>query len=543
MGKEHIPMSKYTVGIDFGTLSARATLMDIYSGCEVSSASANYRHGVLSEKLPTGEELPEGFALQVGGDYVEAMAIAVRKAIESAGIPSGDIIGVGIDFTASTVIALGEDLEPLSDKEIFKSSPHAYVKLWKHHGAIREAEIINRVAKERGEGWLSRYGGKLSSEFMLPKVLETARCAPEVFDSAYCFSEAASYIVYKLTGRLRHSVCTNGFKAVWDERYGYPCDGFFEMLDPERGAQIKKKLPQDIISQNSVAGYVTKEAAKLTALPEGIPVAPALIDAHSALPATGVYSEGSMLMAIGTSSCHILVSEKEYPVLGISGYAKDALYCDLFVYEAGQSAVGDAFGWFRENALPVTLEKEATDRGLGVFQLLEEKAGKIKPTEDSPVALDWWNGCRAPYSDGGLKGCIMGLDITTAPEAIYRALIESTAYGVRRIVELYREGGIEVREAVAAGGIPKKNRLLVKIYADVLGIPIRISEATESCALGAAMLALAVANGEELERVSERLYDKGGELILPDPEASRTYDILYERYKRLSEFIYNESKH
>jgi len=533
-------MKKYTVGIDFGTLSARAVLIDTEDGREVGEAVFEYPHGVMSDALPESEPLPEGYALEHPEDYITALGSVIREVMSRTAVTAEDIIGVGVDFTSSTMMAVDEKGDPLCADPRFASDPHAYVKLWKHHGAIAETDRINKVATERGEAWLSRYGGKLSCEFLLPKVYETARKSPEVYNAAYRFTEAGDFIVWKLTGKESHSVCTTGFKSAWDERYGYPSDDFFRAVDPVLSGIVGDKLSGEICPMDRPAGYITEEAAALTGLAVGTPVAPALIDAHSALPASGIRDDGAMLMIIGTSTCHILVSEKERPVSGISGYTKDALYGGKFVYEAGQSAVGDAFDWFVKSCVPNEYYKAAAERGENIHEYLSELARDIIPREDSPVILDWWNGCRAPYSDGTLKGCITGIHLGTKPEELYRAMLESTAYGAKRIIELYRDAGIEIREVAATGGIPQKNPLLAKIYADVIGMPLCVPESAQSSAKGAALLGMVAAGIGDLSELAGRLSSAKKKRYVPDPERTSVYEVLYKKYKKLSEFMSSE---
>ena len=529
-------MKKYTVGLDYGTLSVRAVIVDTENGQVEASASYEYPHGVMSDTVGEVPLRPDS-ALQHPKDYIDGLSIVIREAMRKGGIHPEQIVGVGIDFTSSTVMAVDECGTPLCMKEEFASSPDAYVKLWKHHGAIEECDRLNEIAKARGESWLRRYGGKINCEFMIPKIYETMTHAPEVYDATYRFIEAGDWIVWQLTGVEAHSVCTTGFKAAWSASDGYPTDDFFLECNEKLAQTIKAKLPKNIITMDKAAGYITDSAARLTGLMPGTAVAPALIDAHSALPASGICKDGSMLMIIGTSSCHILVSDKESPVQGISGYVKDAIYVGKYVYEAGQSAVGDAFSWFIDNCVPSSYFSAAKEMGIGIHEYLSLLAGRIEPTPDSPIAIDWWNGCRAPYSDAGLKGCIIGLDITTPPEAIWRAILESTAYGTRRIIELYRDAGIEINDLVAAGGIPKKNPLLTSIYADVLGMDVFLSEASESSALGAAFAAMAVTGMGSLEEISERLGKRSQKPFTPDPCRKNVYNKLYEKYKKLSDFL------
>ena len=533
-------MSKYSLGLDFGTLSVRAILLDLESGEIKATSVSEYAHGIMSTTFLDGSPLPDATALQHPRDYLESMLAVIGECLSSSGVAPECITGIGIDFTASTILPVLEDGTPLCFTKEFENEPHAYVKLWKHHAAQAEADAINALAKRTEAPWLDRYGGTISCEFLFPKVLEILNKAPAVYDRTFRFIEAGDWIVWMLTGKETHSVCTTGFKAMWNEESGYPDDAFFTALHPTLHGIIGTKISTDVIKLSQRAGTVTKEMAAQTGLLEGIPVAPAFIDAHAALPALGITQAGELLMIIGTSSCHILLGDKKTNVPGISGYVKDGIIDGLYAFEAGQTSVGDSFEWFVSNCLPAAYAEDAREQGINVHKYLRKKASLLPPGAGGLLALDWFNGNRTPYVNGDLSGVILGLNLNTRPEQIYRALIESTAYGTKRILDLYEQNGIVIDKIYAAGGIAEKDEMLMQIYADVLGREIRLSGTAQACAYGSALLGAVNENGFpsladaacKLKQISARSYQ-------PNPQNTKAYAKLYREYVVLSEFFAN----
>ena len=530
-------MSKYSMGIDFGTLSARAVIVDIETGEEKATAVSKYAHGVMSKEL-LGLPLPADYALQHPKDYLDSLFVTIKECIERSGVDSADITGIGVDFTASTVLPVTEDGTPLCFLDEYKNEPHAYVKLWKHHASQKEADAINALAKETGAPWIARYGGIISSEWLFPKVLQILRENEQIYNRTFRFIEAGDWIVWQLTGVETHSVCTTGFKAIWSEEDGYPDKEFLKKLDPRLENIVGDKLSPDVFKLSKTAGYITEEVAAQTGLCAGTPVAPAFIDAHAALPALGITSPGKLLMIMGTSTCHILLSDKEIHIPGISGVVKDGIVDNMYAYEAGQSSVGDSFDWFMENCLPHTYYEDAMREGGDVFGYMRAKARQLSPGSNGVIALDWWNGNRTPYVNGGLRGMLVGLDINTAPEEIYRALIEATAYGTRSIIDIYEQNGIKIESIYAAGGIAEKDAMIMQIYADVTGREIHISGTAQACAYGSAVLGAVSENGyKTLTEASSKMKKLKDLCYKPIKENVEAYNELYKTYKTLTEFF------
>jgi len=534
---------KYAIGIDFGTESGRTVLVDVATGEEVATAVYEYRDGVIDEHLPgTDIRLPPDFALQNPADYIETLKVTIPAVLREAGVDPEDVIGIGTDFTACTMMPIDERGVPLCMKPEWRNNPYAWVKIWKHHAAQPEANELNRIARERGEKWLSRYGGKISSEWLFPKIWETLNKAPEVYEAADRFIEGADWIVLQLTGNERRNSCTAGYKAIWSKREGYPSDDFFAALDPRLRHVVDEKLSRDIYPLGGRAGGLTEEMAELTGLRPGTAVAIGNVDAHVSVPAATVTEPGRMVIIMGTSNCHMVLGTEERIVEGMCGVVEDGIIPGYFGFEAGQSCVGDHFAWFVEHCVPAEYHEEAKARGLSLHQLLEEKAARLKPGESGLVALDWWNGNRSVLVDVDLTGLLVGATLLTKPEEIYRALIEATAYGTRVIIETFEESGVAVKEIVATGGLPERNKLLMQIYADVTGREFKVAASKQAGALGSAMFGAVAAGGaadgyDTIFEAAQHMAHLKDESFRPIPEHQAVYDKLYAEYKLLHDYF------
>lgn len=532
---------RYSLGVDFGTLSARSVLVDVETGEESAYAVSEYGHGVMDEEL-NGRELPPGWALQHPQDYLDALKMTVSGVMSKAGIAPEQVIGVGIDFTACTLLPVTSDGTPLCFLDEYKNEPHAYVKLWKHHAAQDKADRLNMVARERGEKFLSRYGGKTSSEWAIPKIWQVLDEAPGVYNRAAYFVEAGDWIVFILTGSMTRNTCMSGYKTMWSASDGYPSKEFFAALDPRLENVVEEKLNSPIIPIGAKAGEITPGAAKFTGLKPGTAVAAANVDAHVACAGVGMSRPGQMLMIMGTSTCHMMISDKETEVPGMCGAVKDGLLPGFIGYEAGQSCVGDHFQWFVENCVPAEYEKAAKDKSMNMHEYLTHRAAKLKPGESGLIALDWWNGNRSVLVDVKLSGAIVGCTLSTKPEEIYRALMEATAFGTRKIIETFGDSGVPVTELFVAGGIAEKNPFMMQLYSDITGRRIRIAGSPQTPALSSAIFG-AVAAGSaaggydtlgDATKVMSKLKDVE---YSPDEESSKVYDMLYAEYGALHDYF------
>jgi L-ribulokinase len=538
-------LSRYAIGVDFGTESGRAVLVDVADGTQLATAVYSYRNGVIDERLPLPDRdvpLPPDWALQDPEDYLRVFQETVPTVLRDSGVDPADVIGLGIDFTACTMLPVTADGTPLAVLPELRANPHAWVKLWKHHAAQPEADRINETAARLGEAWLPKYGGKISSEWFFSKALQILDEAPDVYARADRLIEAADWVVWRLTGVETRNPTTAGYKAMWSKRDGFPERAYFEALDPRLADVVDTKMTRDIAVMGDRAGGLTEEAAAWTGLRPGTAVAVANVDAHVAVPASTVIEPGRMVAIMGTSTCHMVLAPDEHLVPGICGYVEDGILPGFFGYEAGQSCVGDHFAWFVEHAVPGRYTDEARGRGIDIHVLLQEHASRLRPGESGLLALDWWNGNRSVLVDVELGGLLIGATLaTTAPE-IYRALVEATAYGTRVIIEALEANGVPVNEVIAAGGLADKSPLIMQIYADVTGRPYRLSGSDQTPALGSAMFG-AVAAGpdaggfatiEDASRAMARLKDLTYE---PDPDATRVYDVLFREYVRLHDYF------
>lgn len=535
-------MEKYTIGIDFGTLSGRCLLVDVESGKEVAASVYEYPHAVIEGSLPDGKKLPIDWYLQHPKDYLEVLENTVRKTLNKAGVTPEQVIGIGVDFTACTMLPIAEDGTPLCMLEEYRSDPNAYVKLWKHHSAQPQADRLTETAQERKEDFIKRYGGKISSEWMLPKILQTLEESPGVYENTYTFLEAGDWIVLQLTGKLMRNSCAAGAKSLWHKKNGFPSKEYFKAVHPGLENVVEEKLRGPVVSIGTRAGLLTEAGAALTGLLKGTPVAVAHLDAHGATIGAKVVSEGKMLVMIGTSSCHELMCKEEKEVDGICGYVEDGIVPGYFGYEAGQSCVGDHFSWFVQNCVPSAYRDAAEKSGCSIYEYLDRLAASKKVGEGGLIALDWWNGNRSVLADGELSGLLVGCTLQTKPEDIYRALIEATAFGTRKIIETFTGYGVAVDEIIMAGGIARKNPFIMQTYADVTGRTIQIAGSEQNAALSSAIWAALAAGSEnggydDVGQAAEKMGKLMDIVYVPDQEKKKRYDILYKEYIALHDYF------
>jgi L-ribulokinase len=529
----------YVVGVDFGTLSARALVVRVSDGAEAGTAVSEYAHGVIDREL-RGRELPPDWALQDPGDYTEALGVVVPAAVRDAGIDPGQVIGVATDFTASTCMPVlagaGSAGTPLCQLPDLADRPHAYPKLWKHHAAQPQADRINAAAHERHEKWINRYGGKISSEWQFAKALQVLDEDPEIYQRADRWIEAADWIIWQLCGTETRNACTAGYKGIFQDGQ-YPSRDYLAALDPRFASFATDKLAHPISPLGGLAGRLTPAAAALTGLPEGIAIAVGNVDAHVTLPAAGSCAPGTMVAIMGTSTCHVMNGTELAEVPGMCGVVDGGIVAGLWGYEAGQSGVGDIFAWFTRNGVPGEFAEQARRRGVSLPQLLDEKAAAQPPGAHGLIALDWENGNRSVLVDAGLSGAIVGLTLaTTAPE-IYRALLEATAFGTRLIIETFKASGVPVTELVVAGGLIKSAPIM-QIYADVTRRPLSVIGSEQGPALGSAIHA-AVAAGAypDVPAAAGAMGRVNRDVYRPDEASADVYDELYAEYVRLHDYF------
>ncbi len=517
-----------SIGVDFGTESGRVLVLDVRTGEELGVSVVPYPSAVIDRELPsTGEALPADWALQDPDDWVTVLETGVPQAVSSAGIDPAEIVGLGIDFTSCTVLPVTEDGTPLCRLPQFRDHRHAWPKLWKHHAAQRVADRLNDVALERDEQFLSRYGGRISSEWYFPKLIEVWLEDREVYDAASGFIEATDWIVWHLTGRECRQSATAGYKAMWSPAEGLPPTGYFEAAYPGFSAP-GEKLGDTFVALGTKAGTVVGERAKKLGLGDDVAVAVGNVDAWVSVPGAGVQSPSTFVTVIGTSTCSMVVSPDEIRMPGITGVVRDGILPGLYGYEAGQAAVGDMLAWF--------VRTLGGDRE--TYGRLEDEAAKLRPGQSGLLALDWFNGNRSILADADLSGAIFGLTLHSSPAEIYRALLESIAFGHRRIMDNFEEHGIPLAEIVACGGIAERSPLTMQLIADTSGRPVHVPAWREIPARGAALFG-AVAAGvyDDIATAIEATRPSSSQTYTPDPEAKAVYDQVYAIYRSLYETL------
>lgn len=528
---------QYVVGVDFGTLSGRALVVRVSDGREMASAEHRYSHGVLTEALPgQGRRLPADYALQVPADYIDVLRFAVPAAVAAAGVNPADVVAIGTDFTACTMVAARADGTPLCELDEFSDRPHAYAKLWRHHAAQPQADRINALAAERGERWLQRYGGFISSEWEFAKGLQILEEDPEVYAAIDAWVEGADWIVWQLCGNYVRNVSTAGYKAIRQDGR-YPSRDFLAKLHPDFADFVVDKIERPIGRLGDSAGTLTRRAAAWTGLSEGIAVAVGNVDAHVTAAAADATEPGRLIAIMGTSTCHVMNGRVLREVPGMCGVVDGGITDGLWGYEAGQSGVGDIFAWFTKNSVPESYSSDAAQRGMTLHEHLSDLAAAQSVGEHGLIALDWHSGNRSVLVDHHLSGVMVGQTLDTTCVDQYRALLEATAFGTRMIVETFISSGVPVEELVVAGGLIK-NTLLMQIYADVTGLPLSCVTSTQAPALGAAIHAATAAGlYPDVPTAAGRMGGRTRHAYLPNPDNVERYDRLYAQYVALHDWF------
>lgn len=533
----HGPGDRFVIGVDYGTLSGRAVVVRVSDGAELGTAVLDYPHAVMDTVLAsTGKALPPDWALQVPSDYVDVLKAAVPEAVRNAGIDAARVIGIGTDFTACTMIPVLADGTPLSDLPEYADRPHAYVKLWRHHAAQPQADRINELAAERHEAWLPRYGGLISSEWEFAKGLQLLEEDRELYDRMDHWVEAADWIVWQLTGNYIRNACTAGYKGILQDGR-YPSRDFLAGLNPAFAGFAEEKVAHEIGQLGASAGSLSAEAAAWTGLPAGIAVAVGNVDAHVTAPAAQAVEPGQMVAIMGTSTCHVMNSDHLAEVPGMCGVVDGGIVSGRYGYEAGQSGVGDIFAWYVTNQVSGSYYEAAAQADSSIHEYLTGLAKGQPVGGHGLVALDWHSGNRSVLVDHELSGMLVGATLSTRPEEIYRALLEATAFGTRKIVETFNASGVPVTEFVVAGGL-LKNAFLMQVYSDVLRMPISTIASEQGPALGSAIHA-AVAAGAypDVRAAGQAMGALDKAVYTPDPVAADAYDRLYAEYSALHDYF------
>jgi L-ribulokinase len=524
--------SRYAIGLDYGTNSVRALIVDVADGREVATAIWTYAHGhsgvVLGKDPNLARQHPADYLKGAEVTILEAMATAARTV---PGFMSEQVIGIGVDTTGSTPMPVDADGIPLALDPKWSDNPNALAWLWKDHTGWAEAAEITKLAAEIRPHYLAKIGGTYSSEWFYSKILRCLRVAPEVFDAAYSWIELEDFVPAALSGTLAPSkftagVCAAGHKAMYHKSWGgYPDKEFLARLDPKL-AELRDHLTPRVADVSSAVGGLSQEWADKTGLPAGIPIAAGAFDCHLGAIGAGV-KPGVLVKIMGTSTCDITVkanTDTLADVPGVCGIVDGSVLPGYFGLEAGQSAVGDIFNWFVEYVKPT---------GLGHVELTEQ-AAKMKPGESGLVALDWNNGNRTVLVDQRLTGLLLGQTLYTTPAEIYRALVEATAFGALTIINRFEEYGVKIDEVINCGGIAEKNAFVMQLYADVTGRPMKVSRSAQTPALGSAIAASVVAGAhKDFASAQAAMTGLKDMVYQPDPAAHAVYSELYRVYRTL----------
>lgn len=536
----------FTIGLDYGSLSCRGILADARNGAILAEETFVYPHGIMDAALPDGTPLAAGWALQHPSDYLDAVYAVIPALVKKSGVSPEQIVGIGVDATASTVIPVDEQLQPLCLKPSFASHPHAWPKMWKHHSAYPQAEKLTAITREQNRPYLNWYGGAVSAECLLSKVVETFECDRTAYEAAHAFVELADWIPSRLAGAPVFNTSSACAKAFYDPKTGYPDSDFFAAFHPDLAQLPQEKLisrfPQPVLVHPcQKAGELCPEMAQALGLRAGTVIAAGHMDGYTPLAALGIDKPGVMMMILGTSTAIMLLSDRERPVKGVTASLPDIFFPGLWGYASGQASVGDGLQWFAEHCVPGEYEREAQQQGLSIQQYLTKLAQPLEPGETGLVCLDWLNGNKSCLGNPRLSGMFLGLNLQTRPEQIYRAMLEATAFGARVIVEAYRSAGVPVDEIRACGGIAGKNPLMMQIYADVLGVPISVSRCTQAPALGAAIFAASAAGEQtgypDVFAAVDAMSDRDFMVYTPDEAHQAAYEALYREYRTLHDYF------
>ncbi|MHC4719197.1 MAG: ribulokinase [Planctomycetota bacterium] len=539
---------KLTLGLDYGTNSVRAVLVDVANGDELGTCVWDFETGQAGIIIDPSDH---NLARQNPADYLKGAEIVTNKVLSQAKKADKDfdpnqVIGIGIDTTGSTPIPVDKNGTPLAMLDEFKDNPNAHAWLWKDHTGHAEAAEITDLAKKDHPEYLAKCGGIYSSEWFFSKILHCLRADPKVFDAAYTWVEHADYMPALLTGtthpdKLKRCRCAAGHKAMFNDDWGgYPGKDFLAKLDPKLG-QLRDALTEKTFAIDQKAGDLTEEWANKLGLKAQIPVAMGSFDAHLGGVGSGI-STGKLAKIIGTSTCDMAVwpSDKELAdVPGICGIVDGSILPGFWGLEAGQSAVGDIFNWFVNYLQP-------GGKAAGSHEALSEKAAKLRPGQSGLLALDWNNGNRTILVDQRLTGLLLGQTLHTTPEEIYRALIEATAFGALTIINRFEEYGVKISEVINCGGIAEKNPMIMQIYADIIGREMKVARSAQTCALGSAIAGAVVAGSaaggyDNYADAQAAMCGMKETTYKPIPENQKVYQQIYPLYKQLHDAFGLES--
>lgn len=529
-------MAHYSIGLDYGTNSCRSLIIDLADGRELGSAVFSYPSG--HQGILTDAGNPH-VARQNPQDYLDGCVSIIREAISQAKkadsqFSPGDVVGIGVDTTGSTVIPVDSSGKPLAFDEKFKNNLNAQVWLWKDHTSYAEAEQITSLAKSCRPEYLAKCGGAYSSEWWWSKILHLKNIDPEVFDAAYSFVEHCDWLPAVLAGetsprKLKRSICAAGHKAMFNDDWGgLPDKEFLSQLSPVL-ADLRERLYDQTFPSSTAAGFLCGEWAEKLGLPEGIAISIGAFDCHMGAVGAGV-KQGTLVKVLGTSTCDITVANQDLAdIPGLCGQVHSSVIPGEIGVEAGQSAVGDLFLWLVNHLVPEQYGTNINEK----FAAMEAQMKDLAPGASGLLVLDWNNGNRSVLTDTRLSGLILGQTLHTKAHEIYQAYIEATAFGALTIINRMEEHGLTINEVVTTGGLSLKNATLMQIYADVLGRPMKVSQSEQTCALGAAMFGAIAAEHSSLDKLQSDIVNYSDTIYYPDTENHAIYTQLYTLYQTL----------
>ncbi len=555
-------MDNYVIGVDFGTDSVRAVMVNARDGKTLSIAVYHYPRWKKGEfcnpSINQYRQHPK--------DHIEGLTHCLKTVVRESGIPKEQIKGICVDTTGSSPLPVDESGESLAFSQAHAEDPDAMMILWKDHTSIKEADEINQLARSWGGEDFTKYeGGIYSSEWFWAKILHTIRSNSSIKENAYSWVEHCDYITALLTGekhplKMKRSRCAAGHKAMWHEKWaGLPDKAFLEKLDPYL-ADLKDKLYTATYTSDQPAGTLCEEWANLTGLNENTVVAVGTFDAHAGA-VGGEITEKSLVKVMGTSTCDIMVASYDALdnnlVKGICGQVDGSVLPGTIGLEAGQSGFGDVLAWFKnliQGAVEGLIEQSHTiDQGVrktllqelevSLLASLSAKAELLPVTEKDPIALDWINGRRTPDANQQLKGAVMGMSMGTDAGAVFKSLVESICFGSKRIVERFSEEGVTIDTVIGLGGVAKKSSFVMQTMADVLNMPIKVASSDQAPALGAAMYA-AVSSGiyPDLQSAISAMGNGFDKVYQPRESLVPVYQKLYKKYLDFGEFVESQTQ-
>ncbi len=531
-------MARILLGLSFHAESVKAVAIDVNSGNMVGRAIEKYSKGVIRENLPTGERIPAGFVLADPKAWLVSMKGAIARLMNETGIPPPEIISLGVSMESCVVLPTDSFGVPLCMKEEFASNPHAWPKLWNHRGAAPQAEKLTKIARDRGEPFLDQTGNRVSSEWMWPKLLEVIEKSPEVAQATEWFIEGSDWIVWQLTGNQIRNLCSAGYKACYIEGIGYPSGAFFEnaSFDLARIAEKVRSVP--VLPSGRFVGGLLPEAAQNLGLMPDLSVGAGVISNHVGVVGAGVYEPGVLTLVFGDSTAHMLMSDEEKIFEGYSCMVKDGIVDGYWGYEAGQPATGELFEWFKNILSPVGLSRRAESDDVDDEVVLDRWLSEVPPGSNGVLSLEWFDGNKSVLFDPSLSGVITGLKLGTTPAQIYKSLVEATAFGTKKIIQAFKDGGLKINKIVAIGSVPFKSPSRLQIYADVIGLPIHVPDTPEAIARGTAIIGAMSVDTKELgykgrEAYFEAMKSEDHDYFEPNENTKKIYEEIYEKYSKL----------